>query len=441
VSGGRVLVVGGGYSGTLLAIQLVRRGTAITLVERADRLARGIAFSTRRPEHLLNVRAGSMSALAEAPADFAQWFEARSGGAPAAFAQRRLYGAYLEAHLERARSEAGDRLETLAGEATDLREESGEQVLRLADGRELRGSAVVLAIGNLPPAAPPNIDPARLPAGVYAANPWASDIAEGLRDGDELLLVGTGLTAVDAALTLDGSGFRGRITSLSRRGLLPRSHGDPSIPVPPLDPPPPSRCTALTSAVRSWARDMDWRSAVDRLRPHTQSIWRAAETQEHRRFLRHLRPWWDVHRHRIAPEIGARMAELQQEGRLRVIAGKIVGTEAAGEGAEVRYRPRGRSEAETLAVRRIVNCTGPQLDISRAREPLLDSLIAAGRIRPDPCRIGIDVDADSRTLGSDGAPAARLYAVGPLTRAAWWEIVAVPDIKLQVAALAERLSA
>jgi len=429
-----IAIVGGGYSGTLQAINLLRHSQArVTLIERADRLARGVAYSTPHADHLLNVRAGRMSAFADAPDHFATWW-----GDAAGFAERRAYGSYLEDLLQDAARGAGDRLQILKNEAVAVTRGDADESVHLSGGGRLQADIVILSIGNLPPEVPRGIS-GQLPDDVYVADPWSGDIAAGLEDGDRLLLVGTGLTAVDAALILDSAGFKGKTLALSRRGLVPRAHDDAVPPVPALPEPPEGALSGLVRSVRRQGERIGWQAAVDQLRPHTQPLWASASVEQRRRFLRHLRPWWDVHRHRIAPEIAARIAAMERAGRLRFAAGKLVSAEADGAGALVQWRPRGEARAETLHVRRIVNCTGPQGDISRAGEPLLTQLSEAGRIRPDPCRIGIDIDERCRTLDADGEPSASLYAIGPMTRGALWEIVAVPDLRVQTDALARRL--
>ena len=428
---GHAVIVGGGFSGTLMALQLLRHtGAEVTLIERTDRLARGVAYGTARPEHLLNVRAAAMSAFPDMPAHFAEWLQQRGEGDGTTFAPRRVYGAYLEDLLAGAR----DRLTIVREEAVAV--EGG--AVRLSSGRSLSADAVILAIGNLPPEPLPQLATPELVA-VYRGDPWAADLAEGLGPDDTILLVGTGLTAVDAALTLDAQSFGGRIVALSRRGLTPRAHAAPA-PVPPLEGELPRYASGLVRAVRAQARRIGWRAAIDQLRPVTQRLWSTASVEERRRFLRHLRPWWDVHRHRIAPEIAEKIEAMQQTGRLQVHAGKIVSASAEGDRALVVWRPRGQPGQEQLRVRRIVNCTGPQTNLARAGDPLLDSLLAAGLIRPDPSRIGIDIDEDFRAVGSDGAASPGLYAVGPMTRGALWEIVAVPDIRIQVESLAKSLA-
>ena len=438
MSKAHIAIVGGGYSGTLQAIELLERGARVTLIERAPRFARGAAYGTEQPDHLLNVRASGMSAFADRPDHFADWFAA-SGGAPEHFAQRRVYGRYLGELLEAARARHGERLQTLEAEVAAIEPDGMGERLHLADRREIHADAVVLAVGNLPPEPTRGIDPSTLSPGIYVDNAWAADLSAGLSDDDQVLLVGTGLTAIDAALSLESAGFGGRILAISRRGLLPRAHA--SSPNPPAATPAQiePRCTTLLRVVREGV-DGDWRRAVDSLRPVTQSLWRDADETERRRFLRHLRPWWDVHRHRIAPSIAARIEGMERAGRLEVRAGKIVDARADGDAALVRWRPRASTETQEVRVRRIVNCTGPQADLSRAGEPLLDSLLAAGRIRSDACRIGIDVDEEFRTFDSAGAPSPTLYTIGPMTRGTFWEIVAVPDIRHQVRALADKLA-
>jgi uncharacterized NAD(P)/FAD-binding protein YdhS len=418
----KVAIVGGGASGALAALHLARAGTGpVRLIERERAPGRGVAYSTDRPEHLLNVPARRMSAFADDPDHFVRWFEAFGGDAEA-FAPRRIYGDYLAGLLA---AEAG--VELVRGEAVDV-DEGG---VTLADGRRIEADTVVLAPGNLAPATP--IDTACL-GERWVADPWAGDFASGLGDDDDVLLVGTGLTAVDAVLTLEALGFRGRILALSRRGLAPRAHGEREPMVAPQEDLP-ATCVGLLRRVRLRSREIGWRGAVHELRNVTQAIWRNASETERRRFLRHLRPWWDVHRHKIAPPVAERIAAVEAEGRLEFAAGRITGID----GGIVRWRPRGTDEVREFKAARVLNCTGPECDLARAGEPLLDALLAKGAIRADKLRTGLDVDDDCRVIGADGTASDTLFAIGPITRSAFWESVAVPDIRVQAAQLAERL--
>jgi uncharacterized NAD(P)/FAD-binding protein YdhS len=423
-------IVGGGAAGALQALHLKAAGIGdIALIERARQPGKGVAYSTRRPEHLLNVPARRMSALAGDLDHFTRWYAAKAGGTDEDFAPRMLYGDYLAGLLE----EAG--IAATHGEAIDV----GGGAVMLADGRRIAADAIVLAPGNFKPATPPGIDPEAL-GSLWVADPWAEDIAEGLGRGDVVMLIGTGLTAVDAVLTLEALGFPGRIVALSRRGLAPRAHGPREPTVAPVDALEPS-CTAMLSRVRTRSVEIGWRSAVHELRTVTQDLWRSAPEIERRRFLRHLRAWWDVHRHKIAPAVGETLEAMQGAARLSVAAGRIVSIERDGDRALVRFRARGKAEEEVVRVARIVNCTGPELDIVRSGEPLLLNLLAAGRIRPDPLKVGVEVDEDCRAVEANGTPAGDLYVIGPLTRGTFWESVAVPDIRTQAVRVAERIAA
>lgn len=436
-----IAIIGGGYSGTLQAINLLRHGNdKVTLIERAERIARGAAYSTRHADHLLNVRAGKMSAFADAPSHFADWLEERGSGDAFSFAERRLYGLYLEELLANAAREAGERLRIVRDEAVSVTAEDAGEIISLASGETISADAVILSVGNLPPEVPRAIGP-DLSEDFYVADPWAGDIAAGLLKDDRLLLIGTGLTAIDAALILDSSGFEGRILAISRRGMVPRAHDRLPHDVPELAERPVGGCADLARFVRSSAERIGWQAAIDQLRPHTQMLWASAPVDERRRFLRHLRPYWDVHRHRIAPEIAGRIQAMEREGRLSFHAGKLLSVTRRETGAYVLWRPRGSSEVREFTARRIVNCTGPRGDVGRSGGALLDQLSAAGRIRPDPCRIGIDIDEGCHVIGKDGTASETLYAIGPMTRGGLWEIVAVPDLRVQTDNLARQFAA
>lgn len=432
-----VAIVGAGFSGTLLAINLLRHdGPAATLIERGAAAGQGVAYGMAQPDHLLNVRAANMSAFPDQPDHFVRWLAERGGTHGGGdFVPRATYGAYLRALLASAQALAPDRLTIVAGEAVDS--DRGRVTLR--DGRVVAADVAVLAVGNLAPQVPPGLD-AIVGSPAYIGNPWDGRATAGLGDDDRVLLVGTGLTMVDVALTLEAHGFGGPMIALSRRGLLPHRHA----PAPPADPPlaerPRPPLSKLVRDVRDRGQAIGWRSAVDELRPFTQGIWAAAEGDERRRFLRHLRPWWDIHRHRLAPAVADRVAALVDSGRLTVLAGKTCAAAEAGTGIDVQWRPRGGDARETLRVTRVISCTGPQGDLARTDDPLLAKLFAAGRIRPDPEHLGIEVETTGRVLDRDGVADEHLFAIGPMTRGAFWEIVAVPDLRRQVWDVARYLS-
>lgn len=433
-----VVIVGGGFSGTLLAINLLRHGSLkVTLVERdANRLGRGVAYSAAGAEHVLNVRAANMSAFPDQPAHFTDWLKQENLGQEQSFVTRRNYGAYLSALLRNVTAGAGDRLSLLTDEAVDIRCDAAGARIALRSGGVLHADVAVLAPGNLPPHRLPAFAGAVAPH--YLDDPWKHDLSAGLTDADDVLLLGTGLTAVDCILSLAGSGFDGRIVAISRRGLSPRSHA-PGSAWKPRTERPTGGGAALVRAVRNRAAEVGWRNAVDELRPFTQDIWRAAGDRQRQQFLRHLRPFWDVHRHRIAPPVAERLSALIDDGRLEIRPGKIADVERRESGLCVGVRPRGGDKVEKRLFSRVVNCTGPLGNLALTTDALLSGLHRRGEIRPDAMSIGIDVDQQCRALDRQGKPQ-DLLVVGPMTRGAHWEIVAVPDIRRQVWALARHMT-
>jgi uncharacterized NAD(P)/FAD-binding protein YdhS len=424
-----VAIIGAGASGTILAAQLARRGIRSVLIDGSGRFARGAAYSTTEPAHLLNVRAEGMSAWAGEPDHFAKRFEAE-GGEPRGFAERRLYGRYLGEILDEAL--ASGNTEAIAASATAARR-NGRWSVQLDDGATIASDALVLAIGNQEP------EPLRAFAAAescFVRNPWGEQARQAVRElaatGGSALLIGTGLTMVDVVLSLDAAGHAGRIVAVSRRGQVPRAHADfEGAPVQ-LDELPSGDLRGMWRWLRRRSAEVGWRAAVDSLRPHSHALWQSFDAGQQDRFLRHARPWWDVHRHRIAPQVADTVSRMIADGRLQVMAGRIVSARDAGTGMEVDIRRRGAASAQTLRFDYAFNCTGPLHSMSRTKNPLLRSLLDAGAVRPDHLDIGFEVDAHCHAAGAE-----RLWALGPLTKGRYWEIVAVPDIREQAAAVAD----
>lgn len=403
-----VAVVGGGFSGVMTAVHLGRLGLPVRLFEPGAEPGRGIAYGTSDPVHLLNVPAAKMSAFADDPDHFRTALGLEEG----AFASRGDYGSYVAAILA---DHHAVRVERQA--VVSLEREGEGWRLRLADGRQESASAAVLALGNEPSSVPPAW--ASLPV---IANPWGAEARAAIKslagqDG-EVLLIGTGLTMIDLVLSLDEVGFAGRIVAVSRRGLLPRAHA-PSTPAPvTLADVPKGSVRALARWLREQSAQVGFRAAVDSLRPHTAALWEGWSLEERRRFLRHARPYWDVHRHRIAPEIAERLQLLMEAGRVEILAARLL----SHEGSDLLLADR--DGTRRLRPRLIVNCTGPNGDLGRTSNPLLRQLLAHGLVATDPLALGLLTDEQDRA-GS------RLWALGPLTKGMYWEMTAVPDIRAQ----------
>lgn len=433
-----IAIVGGGFSGTLLAINLLRYGQKVTLIERSSaQLAKGVAFGTRRPEHLLNVRAANMSAFPDDAKHFVRWMNFAEEDEANRFVPRLTYGSYLRELLLSALAKAGQDAQIVDAEACSITFGDGKAQVHLADGGLVDCRAAVLALGNFPPAPHPVFE--GLEPMLYSPDPWDRSAVEGLAHLADVMVVGSGLTAADVVLSLEASGFSGRVTVLSRRGLRPHAHAESGPVVTPV-PDPDLRGTRLVREVRRRASEIGWRGAVDALRPHTQNIWRRHSPAAQASFLRHLRPYWDIHRHRLAPTVAGRLADMEQAGRLHYVAGKLCGAEAAGGRLQVSYRPRGEDRLSTITVDRVFNCAGPDGNLARVDAPILTQLLKAGHIRGDVHGLGVDVDHLGRVRDANGKVQDMLLAVGPITKGEAWEVVAVPDIRRQVWGLARFLA-
>jgi uncharacterized NAD(P)/FAD-binding protein YdhS len=444
-----IAIVGGGFSGTMVAVNLSRRADGspirVLLFEKRDRFARGLAYGTQCDQHLLNVPAGLMSAFPDEPTHFLDWLQARDPSAGhGTFAPRRVYGDYLESLLHD--STATGKLEPVHDEVVALREgiEPGEPFeLRTSSGRSFSVDQVVLALGNPPPRDPPGLAMTPRDRG-YVADPWCPEALEGLEGDETIALLGAGLTALDLVIEASARGHRGKILAISRHGLLPRAHR-------PVAPRPhfamanrPRTARALLRAVRVETAECqgeggDWRSVVDGIRPVAQTLWRSMGDGERERFVRHLATRWDVHRHRVAPDVDDAIRAMIDQGRLEVIAGRIFSFEAGEANQVLTLRRRGSLEIETIPVDRVINCTGPSRDIRESPGDLLRSLLESQIARPGPLALGLDV-ADSGTLiGADGLENSRIFAIGPLLKGQLWETTAVRELRCQARELADRM--
>lgn len=428
-------VVGAGFSGSLIAAHLAARGVEVTIFEGSNRAGRGLAYSATLCAHRLNVRAGAMSAFPQEPDQFANYWAAR-GGDPHEFASRSVYGDYLGSIL-------GDALATGRVRLVQANVRSAEQsdegwVLQADDGTRVHAQHAVLATGN-EPSKPPAW--AAACASQVVSDPWGGEaeaaIAKAAATNADVLMIGTGLTMIDMVLALDEAGHGGIVWALSRRGLMPRPHAA-------FEAAPVSREKIPTGSLARlwrWTRErserVGWRAAVDSLRPHSQALWQEMPLADQSRFLRHARPFWDVHRHRIPPQISDRLEQLKEEGRLRIISGRIRTAFQQEERCRIEIQLR-RPAGKRLLLPRIgsvFNCTGPLPRLVETQSPLLRQLLRDGYIRPDMLGLGAEVDRNGRVSTARG-----LWCLGALTRGKLWEITAVPDIRNQALAVAEMIA-
>jgi uncharacterized NAD(P)/FAD-binding protein YdhS len=437
----RVAIIGAGFSGAVLAAHLARRGAPVTLIGKGRRFGTGLAYGTKDRGHLLNVRASNMSAFPDRPDHFVRWLAKRGrGDASTRFAQRAEYGAYIEHVLRRAPRWFSPGITHVRAEVTRCARDGEKWAIELAKGETLFADAVVLALGNPPATAPAAFRGGDTPL----LDPWDVQGMRRIPRGDVLLL-GTGLTAVDVALSLSRMRRKGVIYALSRRGQLPRAHlqnATPAAPQAMVLPLPLSEAlfTLRKQAEAAAARGEPWQHVMDQLRARTPELWQRLPADSQQRFLRHLRPWWDAHRHRMAPQIAAEVARLQDEGRLRVLVGEVASAERAGAVIHVQHRQRGSFARHRIEVAGVVNCTGASMDLSTSNDPLVRQMFDEGIVRAPASGLGVDVDPAGRVIAAGGSVQANLYALGPITQGVFWESTAVPEIRVRAAALAMLLA-
>jgi uncharacterized NAD(P)/FAD-binding protein YdhS len=457
----RVIVIGGGFSGAMTAAHLAGAGVDVQVIEPGV-LGRGLAYAATPYPLLLNTPVSAMSALRDVPRHFETWLErhdarraADAVASPAAgasapgpvggqlaqrrgdeFVPRALYGDYLEhtiADLSRGQ------LDVVRARATSLARTDAGFTVRCDDGRQLAAPSVVLALGNAPPRRPAAVAGLAPDDDRYQADPYRAIAAIG--DTDPVAILGTGLTALDVLAALRARGHRGRVVCMSRRGLVPIAHG--ARPLTSFSVPRELVRQPRLHALLSWWRDRLERSTpmvdaavcevalIAALRPFMATIWRRLPLADRARFQRHIRPRWDVIRHRAPQAVRAAVDTGLAAGSLEILAGRLAAVEATTTGLRCQLAA---ADGRTLIrdVRWLVNCTGPERDVRRLGSPLVRSLLDHRLIAPDPLGLGVLTGPSGQLIGEDGfVPGA--YVVGPWRMADLWEATAVPELRYHVA--------
>lgn len=457
----RVIVVGGGVSGAAVVLRLARsdRPMRVDLVEPRPLLGAGLAYSTEDPGHRVNVPSTRMTVDADEGEDFHRWYLEHGEAAAdpgaladgALFPRREAFGRYLDERLrvlfDRPGTASGPvRLRHRAATAVSARREGEGYTVRLADGASLAGDALVLCTGNPPPELP---EPLAALAGDprVTVDPWAPRAAAGIAPAARVLIVGTGLSMGDAVATLDAQGHDGPILALSRHGLTPRPRpGGVADPFGDFAADPPTRVGALLRRIRAAVRaaasqDRPWTDVLDAVRVQNGALWSVLSLEEKRRFHRHLRPYWDVHRFQAAPQIDRLVADKRKRGALTVLAGTLVHADAGGDGLRVGYRRRGSDAVTVERFGALMNCTGAGHGAALRRNPILAALAAQGNIRPDALGIGIAVTSRGEAVAADGRVSPALRVVGPPTRGVLGEVVGASEIAPRAQAVAADLIA
>ena len=456
-----ILIIGGGLSGTMLAAQLLRLPgkRQVLVIEPRVELGRGEAYSAVELGHTLNGNAARMSVDPDNADDLTQWLTEyiAAGGWPESdqqhvpvselFPPRGIFGLYVQQRLAEAQALGalnGSSVEHVRAEVVDLQTCDDSVQLSLNDGQRLQGAYAVLATGMFAAARTPQTESSGLNAA--ALDPWDVAAMRQLDPQSTVLVIGSGLTMVDAVVLLEQAGHRGPIEVFSRHGLLPHVRRQPPTWVDFLAEDHGIRTPRqLMRELRRHCRDaiaqgIDWQAPLDTVRAHIGRLWSQATDVQRRQFVRHVRPWWESHHHRSPPLSAELVARLHGEGRLRIQAASFKGLEPSLNG-EVSIRIRRRGEAQTCVISgaALINSSGIEYDWRRVARPLPQQLLARGLVRPGPLALGIAAAVDGAVPGADGQVASRLFAMGPPLRGMWWESTAVTDVASQAKALAARL--
>ena len=454
-------MVGGGFSGAMTAAQLLSKARRagltleVVIVERGGAIGEGVAYATRDGAHLLNVPAARMSAWPDRTEDFLEWARRRDpqvGGYD--FLPRHWYADYVRDALGAAVATSSDiaRFTVTYDEVRRVAcRPGGGWMVHLEHGASLRAAAVVLAIGHRPPADPSG---ARWsgPRTRLISDPWRPFAVNAVDPADAVIVIGTGLTAVDVVLSLTARPRLGPITLVSTFGLQPLAHGAEAAPAADLSAlvtrwcaePNGARISSLVRELRALAcrePSVAWRALVDGLRPHTARLWQAMPVRERRRFLRHVRPYWEVHRHRMPPSVAARFDALLASGVVRILAGRVIKVHADADRLLIDVRRRGDGTPTQLTAGWLVNCTGPTPSNRAEANPVIGGLLVNGEMRVDELALGVETAPDGTAVGREGTATAGLFVVGTLRKAGLWESIAVPELRQQAAQAAERIIA
>lgn len=444
-----LVICGAGASAVLLVRALQRFGERpldVTIIDPRQPAGVGLAYSTPSPSHLLNVPAGRMSADEDQPNAFVEWLQAndpQGNHTAKSFVPRHLFGSYLRGLLSSAIVDKRSMIQVriLHASVSSITRANGHWTLSLDDERLLDADAVVIATGNAPPR-PWLVNDA--PHERVSNDPWNAQARAAIPRSADVALIGSGLTAVDIAVELLDRGHQGQIRMVSRHGLLPRKHAPAMISGSWLFPPYPESIADLMHQTREAVRAVpgvdSWRTAVDSLRPNLPAIWNALSGDDRARFLRHVRPFWEVHRHRMAPEVAQRIDGAIADDRIVIHAGRLLGVNAKDGDHTVELRMRARGHVSTLKVEHVINCTGPECDPTKSSNALIVDLLRKGLCRADPLHLGIDTDATESVIGANGEQQPNLYALGPVARGRLWEVTAVPEIRQQAASLSRVIS-
>lgn len=427
----------------MLAVNLIKHGgdepLEINLVEKHGVIGRGVAYSTVEDIHLLNVPAAKMGAFPDDVEHFQRWLEKNDYDyAPGDFVPRKIYGLYLREVFSDTISNRDSNVSVniLDDEAIDVLTYDDSALVLLSSGEVLPSHRVVLAFGNFLSPIPATETSEFTSSEKFFQNAWDADLPGKVAPQDDILIIGTGLTAVDNILSFHHKDHKGKITALSTHGWFPAVH-QPAQPYPSFrdEIEGEKNIRRIFKAIRIHCRhNTNWRGVIDSLRPYTQEVWHGLPVEEKQRFMRRLRRVWDISRHRIPPKCNDILEKMRADGSLDVRRGKLTDIRVSDGRFEVIFNARGQKQ--TLLVDSVVNCTGSESNFARVDLPLVKSLLEKGEIEPDELRLGLKATLDGKIINRENQTSNVLSTLGTALKGVLWESTAMPEIRAQARKLA-----
>ncbi len=442
-----IIIIGGGLSGILSAIQLLDRSkdVFVKIINTKHPTALGVAYNTNDPEHLLNVTAGKMSLYPLLPDHFTDWLIANDYPAEnisETFQPRMVYGKYISEVFNSYIS--NKQLEIIDSLAIDIIKQTNQYAVLLSSGRNIIAEKIILALGNFLPSSPKSNSDDFFKSNNYFQDPWNPAYSKNISAERSILLIGTGLTMIDCLLTLKKAGFKGHFFVVSPRGYTPAPHGKIEKYPDFYDEISGQSLLGIFQTVRmhlkkAESKNISWRGVVDSLRPHVQKIWINFSEKEKQQFISHIRHIWGIARHRVPVSIYDEIIKLQEEGRLEIIGGRISDIHEKENVIRVFIRLRKNSTLRELTVGRVINCTGPQTNYRELKDELVVNLLKKKMILSDNLNMGIKTKISGQVLYYDHQESNDIFALGSLLRGVLWETTAVPEIRTQAAFIAKQI--
>lgn len=450
-------IIGGGFCGTATVIQLAKQSKIplnIVLIDKDKHTNKGLAFSSYNKNHVLNVPAAKMSLFPDEPDHFVNWIRSKpeysdfvNDELNDTFLPRVIYGEYLYEIFNKVIEDLPENVtvEIINEEAENVTPQKDQYIVKLKSGRKLTADKIVLALGNFVPDNPRIKNNKFYSSDKYFQNPWLNEAVDGLKDSDDILIIGTGLTMVDNVLSLLDKNFKGKIYAISTKGFFPLSHKKRKPYTDIIEElHPPYRMSELYKIFRKHikhvlANGISGEAVVDAVRPKTQEIWLSLSTEDKVRFMSHIRHLWGVARHRLPKEIFDKMQELMKEGRLEIIGGRLIDVDEKGGKLKVTLRERRSQSKKELKVVRVINCTGPKTDLNKIDDPLVKNLLKNGLVTADEMKLGVNALPDGTVIHRDNSISSSMFAVGSMLKGVLWESTAVPELRMQAKSIAENL--